>query len=120
MQITSESVKVGHPDMVADHIAANIIADILQEEEKAGMTIDNMPHCGVEVFLGKGLCVVGGEVSTRVSVDVDKCVRKIVMALGYNDPILGLDGNSMGILRQALRADCSEHAVVWFCAQICL
>jgi len=27
MQITSESVKVGHPDVVADHIAANIIAD---------------------------------------------------------------------------------------------
>ena len=26
MQITSESVKVGHPDIVSDSIAANIIA----------------------------------------------------------------------------------------------
>ncbi len=106
MQITSESVKIGHPDVVADYIAANIIADILQEEGKNGMTIDNMPHCGVEVFLGKGLCVVGGEVSTRVSVDVDKCVRKIVMTLGYNDPILGLDGNSMGILNTIIPQSC--------------
>lgn len=106
MQITSESVKVGHPDVVADHIAANIIADILQEEGKAGMTIDNMPHCGVEVFLGKGLCVVGGEVSTRVYVDVDKCVRKVVLNLGYHDPLLGLDGNSMGILNAIIPQSC--------------
>jgi S-adenosylmethionine synthetase len=106
MQITSESVKVGHPDVVADHIAANIIADILLEEKKTGMTIDNMPHCGVEVFLGKGLCVVGGEVSTRVYVDVDKCVRNVVLTLGYNDPILGLDGNSMGILNTIIPQSC--------------
>jgi len=106
MQITSESVKVGHPDVVADHIAANIIADILQEEAKTGMTIDNMPHCGVEVFLGKGLCVVGGEVSTRVYVDVDKCVRKVVLNLGYHDPLLGLDGNSMGILNAIIPQSC--------------
>jgi S-adenosylmethionine synthetase len=106
MQITSESVKVGHPDVVADHIAANIIADILLEEKKTGMTIDNMPHCGVEVFLGKGLCVVGGEVSTRVYVDVDKCVRNVVLTLGYNDPILGLDGSSMGILNTIIPQSC--------------
>ena len=31
MQITSESIKVGHPDIVADAIAANIIAAILDE-----------------------------------------------------------------------------------------
>ncbi len=98
MRIASESVKIGHPDMVADAIAANIIAEILQEEKKIGMTIDDMPHCGVEVFLGKGLCVVGGEVTTRVYVDVDRCVRRTVLALGYNDPHLGLDGNSMGIM----------------------
>jgi S-adenosylmethionine synthetase len=65
MQISSESVKVGHPDIVADMIAANIIATILDREHKRGMDINTMPHCGIEVFLGKGLCVVGGEVSTR-------------------------------------------------------
>lgn len=106
MQITSESVKVGHPDIVADSIAANIIGEIIQEEKKNGMTIDNMPHCGVEVFLGKGLCVVGGEVSTRAYIDVDRSVRQIVLSLGYNDPHLGLDGNSMGILNTIIPQSC--------------
>ncbi len=98
MQISSESVKVGHPDIVADMIAANIIAAILDREHKKGMTIDTMPHCGIEVFLGKGLCVVGGEVSTRAWIDLDKCVRETVLSLGYNDSAVGLNGNSLGVL----------------------
>ncbi len=98
MQISSESVKVGHPDIVADMIAANIIATILDREHKKGMTIDTMPHCGIEVFLGKGLCVVGGEVSTRAWIDLDKCVRETVLSLGYNDSAVGLNGNSLGVL----------------------
>jgi S-adenosylmethionine synthetase len=98
MQISSESIKVGHPDVVADMIAAHIIATILDRERKKGMTIDTMPHCGVEVFLGKGLCVVGGEVSTRAWIDLDKCVRETVLSLGYNDSAVGLNGNSLGVL----------------------
>ncbi|MEN6318741.1 MAG: methionine adenosyltransferase [Syntrophaceae bacterium] len=98
MQITSESVKVGHPDIVCDSIAANIIASILDEEHKIGMTVDNMPHCGIELFLGKGLCIVGGEVATRIYVDVEKIVRDTVLSIGYCDYNLGLNGNSMGIL----------------------
>jgi S-adenosylmethionine synthetase len=98
MNITSESVKIGHPDVVCDMIASHIIAEIIEEEYRNGMTIDNMPHCGLEVFLGKGLCIVGGEVSTRIYVDIEKIIRKTVLSIGYNDYNLGLNGNSMGIL----------------------
>jgi len=98
MLITSESVKVGHPDIVCDSIAANIIASILDEEHKIGLTVDTMPHCGIEIFLGKGLCIVGGEVATRIYVDVEKIVRDTVLSIGYIDYRLGLNGNSMGIL----------------------
>lgn len=100
MQISSESIKVGHPDVVADVIAANVIAAILDEEKKMkpGLNLHNMPHCGLEVFLGKGICLVGGEVRTRVYVDIDKIVRECVLALGYNDVAVGLNGNSMGVL----------------------
>ncbi len=98
MRITSEGVKVGHPDIVADCIAANIIAEIIDRELKKGMTIDTMPHCGLEVFLGKGVCVVGGEVSTRVYIDIEKCVRKTVLSIGYKESALGLNGDSMGVL----------------------
>jgi len=65
MQITSEGIKVGHPDVVADTIAANIIARILDEENKAGMDVNTMPHCGLEVFLGKGFCIVGVKLQRR-------------------------------------------------------
>ncbi|MDX9815715.1 MAG: methionine adenosyltransferase [Smithellaceae bacterium] len=97
MQITSESVKVGHPDIVSDSIASNIISRILEEETKISMDINTMPHCGIEVFLGKGLCVVGGEVSTRVYVDIEKTVRQTVLNIGYKDCALGLNGDSMGV-----------------------
>ncbi len=98
MRITSEGVKVGHPDIVADCIASNIIAEIIDRELKKGMTIDTMPHCGLEVFLGKGLCIVGGEVSTRVYVDIEKSVRDTVVSLGYKETALGLNGYSIGVL----------------------
>jgi S-adenosylmethionine synthetase len=119
MQISSESVKIGHPDIVADTIAANIIATILDREHSKGMDINTMPHCGIEVFLGKGLCVVGGEVSTRAWIDLDKCVRETVLALGYNDSAVGLNGNSLGVLNAIIpqspdinigtRADAGRH-----------
>ena len=119
MQISSESIKVGHPDIVADAIAANIIATILDQERQNGMDIDNMPHCGIEVFLGKGLCVVGGEVTTRAWIDLDKCVRETVLGLGYNDSAVGLNGSSLGVLNAIIpqspdinigtRADCGKY-----------
>ncbi len=100
MEISSESVKVGHPDLVADIIAANVIAAILDKEkkEKQGLNLANMPHCGLEVFLGKGICLVGGEVRTRVNVDIDKIARESVLELGYNHASVGLNGHSMGVL----------------------
>jgi S-adenosylmethionine synthetase len=119
MHITAESIKVGHPDLVADAIAADIIADILDEEHKIGMDTDSMPHCGIEVFLGKGFCIVGGEVATRIYVDIEKSVRNTVMGLGYNDSALGLNGSAMGIFNAIIpqspdinigtRADLGKH-----------
>ncbi|MCK9274146.1 MAG: methionine adenosyltransferase [Syntrophales bacterium] len=97
MLITSEAVKVGHPDIVADTIAAHIIAKILDEEHKVGMDVNTMPHCGLEVFLGKGFCIVGGEVSTRVYIDIEKSLRQTVLSIGYNDAAVGLNGHSMGV-----------------------
>lgn len=97
MLITSEAVKMGHPDIVADTITAHLIAKILEEEHKIGMTVDTMPHCGLEAFLGKGFCIIGGEVSTRIYVDIEKSIRQTVLSLGYNDSSVGLNGHSMGI-----------------------
>jgi S-adenosylmethionine synthetase len=88
MLITSESLKVGHPDIECDSIAANIIATIVDEEHKIGVTVDTMPHCGVEIFLGKGLCIVVGEVANRAYVDVAKIVRDTVLLVRQLFPTL--------------------------------
>jgi S-adenosylmethionine synthetase len=98
MQISSESIKVGHPDIVADIIAANVIAEILDEEKKLGLSLENMPHCGIEVFLGKGICLVGGEVRTRAFVDIDNIARDSVISIGYNHAAVGLNGHLMGVM----------------------
>jgi len=98
MLISSEGIKQGHPDVVADTIAAHVIAEILDEEAKLGLNVFNMPHCGIEVFLGKGFCLVGGEISTRAYVDIERIVRQTVLSLGYSDAAVGLNGLSMGVL----------------------
>ena len=104
MQITSESVKVGHPDIVSDSIAANIIAEILNKENKRGMDIHSMPHCGIEIFLGKGLCVIGGEISTRVYIDIEKVARQTVLNIGYNDYALALTAIQWAYSMQLFRS----------------
>jgi len=120
MIITSEGVKVGHPDLVADAIAANLIADVLESETKKGMTIHTMPHCGIEVYLGKEYCLVGGESSVPISSKVlETSVRKTVTDLGYTDKFLGLNGNTMKIsnkiinqspdINMGTRADQGQH-----------
>jgi len=119
MLITAEAVKVGHPDVVADTIAAHIIAEILDGEQKIGMDVNTMPHCGLEVFLGKGFCIVGGEVSTRIYVDIERSIRQTVLSLGYNDAAVGLNGHSMGVFNAIIpqspdinigtRADLGKH-----------
>jgi len=119
MLITAEAVKVGHPDVVADTIAAHIIAEILDGEHKIGMDVNTMPHCGIEVFLGKGFCIVGGEVSTRIYVDIERSIRQTILSLGYNDAAVGLNGHSLGVFNALIpqspdinigtRADLGKH-----------
>jgi S-adenosylmethionine synthetase len=119
MLITAEAVKVGHPDVVADTIAAHIIAEILDGEQKIGMDVNTMPHCGLEVFLGKGFCIVGGEVSTRIYVDIERSIRQTILSLGYNDAAVGLNGHSLGVFNAIIpqspdinigtRADLGKH-----------
>lgn len=119
MEISSEGIKRGHPDVLADTIAAHVIAEILDREAEIGLDVFNMPHCGIEVFLGKGFCLVGGEISTRIYVDIERIVRQTVLSLGYGDAAVGLNGHSMGVLTAVIpqspdinigtRADMGKH-----------
>jgi S-adenosylmethionine synthetase len=87
---TSESVTQGHPDKVCDQISDAILDAMLAQD----------PHSRVacETMVTTGLVVVAGEVTSKAIVDVQSIVRETIAKIGYNDPVLGFDANSCGVL----------------------
>ena len=78
---TSESVTEGHPDKVCDQISDGVLDAIFAQ--------DPMARVACETFISRGLVIVGGEITTKSYVDVDKLVRKVVNDIGYNHPKFG-------------------------------
>jgi S-adenosylmethionine synthetase len=87
---TSESVTQGHPDKVCDQISDAVLDAMLAQD----------PHSRVacETMVTTGLVVVAGEITTKAKVDLQGVVRDTISMIGYNDPELGFDANSCGIL----------------------
>jgi len=87
---TSESVTEGHPDKIADQISDAILDAIIADD----------PGCRVacETFLSTGLALVGGEITTKTYVDVQKIVRGTIRAIGYTEPELGFDYRTTAVL----------------------
>lgn len=87
---TSESVAKGHPDKVCDQISDAILDAYLEK--------DPMSRVAVECFVKSGMLVVGGEVTSKGEINVEKIARKVITDIGYNDPKLGFDGNTCAIV----------------------
>lgn len=87
---TSESVTAGHPDKICDQISDAILDNLLAQDPKT--------RAGIETFATAGVVVVGGEVSTKGFVDVQKTVREVLKGIGYNNPDFGLDYQDVGVL----------------------
>ncbi len=87
---TSESVTEGHPDKICDQISDAVLDALL--------TQDKHSHVAVECFTTTGLVIVGGEVTTRGYVDVQKITREVIESIGYTDPAYGIDAEHAGIL----------------------
>jgi S-adenosylmethionine synthetase len=87
---TSESVSQGHPDKVADQISDAVLDAMLAQD----------PHSRVacETMVTTGLVLVAGEVTSKAIVDIPALVRKTIGDIGYNDPELGFDAGSCGII----------------------
>jgi len=88
--ITSESVTEGHPDKVCDQISDGIYDAMLK--------VDPMSRSAVETFCTTGLVVVGGEVTTKAYVNVDKIVREVLRGIGYDKQEYGFCSTDVGIL----------------------
>ena len=87
---TSESVSEGHPDKVADQISDAILDAFLKQDKDS--------HVAVETFVTTGQVIVGGEVSSNASVDIQKVVRDTIRRIGYTKAEYMFDANSCGIL----------------------
>lgn len=87
---TSESVSEGHPDKVADQISDAVLDDFLRQ--------DSNSRVACETFVTTGQVIVGGEVTTKGQVDVQKLVREVVQDIGYTKAEYMFEANSCGIL----------------------
>ena len=87
---TSESVSEGHPDKVADQISDSILDEFLAQDPKSKVAC--------ETLVTTGLVVVAGEVKSKVYVDVQSVVRKVVNGIGYTKGEYRFDGNSCGVM----------------------
>ena len=87
---TSESVNEGHPDKVSDQISDAVLDACLAE--------DAASRVACETMCMTGLVVVGGEITTKATLDIPEIVRGVVKDIGYNDSAMGFDYKSCGII----------------------
>ena len=87
---TSESVTMGHPDKVADHISDAILDAMLAQDPKSRVACETM--------VTTGLVVVAGEITTKGYVDIPEVVRSTIKKIGYDDPSMGFDGDDCAVI----------------------
>jgi len=87
---TSESVAIGHPDKVADQISDAVL--------DACLRVDPHSRVACETLVCTGLVVLAGEITTKATLNYQEIVRQTIQEIGYNDPAIGFDYRSCGIL----------------------
>ncbi len=87
---TSESVSKGHPDKVCDQISDAILDAILSKDKAA--------RVACETYITRGLVVVGGEITTKIWVDVEQIVRKLLKEIGYTDAKYGFNADTCAVI----------------------
>ncbi len=87
---TSESVTMGHPDKVADHVSDAILDAMLAQDPKS--------RVACETLVTTGLVVVAGEITTKAVVDVPTVVRETIREIGYTDPDMGFDYENCAVM----------------------
>jgi S-adenosylmethionine synthetase len=87
---TSESVTEGHPDKICDQIADTVLDAVLRDDPNSA--------CCCEVFTTTGMVVVGGEITTKTYVDIQKVVRGVLKDIGYTNADYGIDYKSCAVI----------------------
>lgn len=87
---TSESVAQGHPDKIADQISDAILDACLAEDPYSKVACETLVTAGT-VFLA-------GEITSQAKIHYQDIVRKTIKEIGYDDPAIGFDYRTCGIL----------------------
>jgi S-adenosylmethionine synthetase len=87
---TSESVTMGHPDKVADHISDAVLDAMLAQDPQSRVACETM--------VTTGLVVVAGEITTKAVVDIPTVVRNTIKEIGYTDPTMGFDFENCAVM----------------------
>jgi S-adenosylmethionine synthetase len=87
---TSESVTMGHPDKVSDHISDSILDAMLEQDP------DSRVAC--ETMVSTGMALVSGEITTQANVDIPQTVRDAIKRIGYTDSDIGFDSENCSVM----------------------
>lgn len=87
---TSESVTEGHPDKICDQISDAVLDEAFKS--------DKYSKVACEVTTGMSYIIVGGEITTQASLDINNLVRNVVKDIGYTKPKYGFNGSTITIL----------------------
>jgi len=72
---SSESVGEGHPDKVADTISDAVL--------DACFTQDKYSRVACETYVKSNVVIVGGEITTKARLDIEKIARETIREIGY-------------------------------------
>jgi len=87
---TSESVTMGHPDKVADHISDAILDAMLAQDPKSRVACETM--------VKDDMVIVAGEITSKAAVDIPGVVRETIKEIGYDNPGFGFDYENCAII----------------------
>lgn len=93
---TSESVSEGHPDKLADQISDAVLDELIRFDYEN--KVKTPSRVALETFLTRGLCVVGGELTTEAYVEIADVVRNTICDVGYTRTDYGFDGHTCGVM----------------------
>ena len=87
---TSESVSEGHPDKVCDQISDAVLDTCLRQDPKS--------RVACEVFATTDTVIVGGEITTNATLDIEAIVRDTVKQIGYTEEGCGFDYKTLKVI----------------------
>jgi S-adenosylmethionine synthetase len=81
---------MGHPDKVSDQVSDAILDAFLAQDPRS--------RVACETLVTTGQVVVAGEITSKGVIDANDIVRRTLREIGYDQPGIGFDADSCGVM----------------------